>query len=85
MSGRRLVNSRVGSAPVSRTLLLVDLGLRVQVQAQDENVGQDVESTDCHQDIGVFKGNLLGQLHHHQDDGQVGTVKYVREICVFRV
>lgn len=57
------------------TLLLVDLKLGVQVDSQDENIRQDIASAHQHQDLGILKGNLLGQLHHHQDDGEVGTVR----------
>jgi hypothetical protein len=57
------------------TLLGIDLGLSVQVETQDQDVGQDVQGTDTHQDLRILKGNLLGQLHHHEDDAKVGTVK----------
>ena len=75
MSSCQLANSRVSShgSDESRTLFAVNLGLCPQVDPHNEDVGQDIQSTDAHQNIGVIEGNLLGQLHHHQDDGQVGT------------
>lgn len=57
------------------TLLLVDLQVGVQVDSQDEKIRQDIACAHQHQDLRVLKGNLLGQLHHHQDDGEVGTVR----------
>lgn len=61
------------SAHSRHTILFVDLGLSVQVETQDDHVGQDVHATNKKEDIRVLKGNLLGQLHHHHDDGEVGT------------
>lgn len=45
------------------------------MDGQDEEIGQDVASAHHHQDLRILKGNLLGQLHHHQDDGEIGTVR----------
>lgn len=58
---------------VRHTLLGVDLILSVQCHGKDENIGEDVASADEQQDLRILKGNLLGQLHHHQDDGEVGA------------
>ena len=55
------------------TLLRVDLRLREQVQTDDDDVRKDVHGANSHQHIRVVEGHLLGQLHHHEDDAQVGT------------
>lgn len=57
----------------SLTLLLVDLLLKVQVYAGDDDVGCDVKDPDVHQDLGVVEGYLLRHLHHPEDDHQVGA------------
>ena len=59
--------------PAGHTFLLVDLGLRVQIEAQDSHVGHDIHPTDQSQDVGVIERDLLRQLHHHQDDTQAGS------------
>ncbi|KAL3702766.1 hypothetical protein TMatcc_000078 [Talaromyces marneffei ATCC 18224] len=56
------------------TLLLADLGLDIEVDAQNEHVGHDVESSDAEEHIGVFERNPLGDLHHPEDDDEVGTI-----------
>ena len=61
----------------TRTLFLIDLRLGVQVDSQDDHIGQDIQAANQHQNIGVFKGNLLGELHHHQDNGQICTVTQI--------
>lgn len=55
------------------TLLLVDLRLDVKVHHGDDHVGENVDSTDNVEDIWVLKIDLLGDLHHPEDDDQVGT------------
>jgi hypothetical protein len=46
-----------------RTILLVDLLLDVEVDAGDDDVGDDVERAHAVQDIRVIKWDLLGDLH----------------------
>jgi hypothetical protein len=67
---------------VKRTLLAVDLGLRVEIQTQDDHVGCDVQAAHKEEHIRVVEGNLLGQLHHHHDDGQIGSVGEDRSVVV---
>jgi hypothetical protein len=55
------------------TPLLVDLHLGVEVDAGDEQVADDVERAHAHEDVGVFKGDLLADLHHDKDDHEVGA------------
>lgn len=55
------------------TLLLVDLGPDVEVDAHDDQVAENVETAAGVEHIGVFEGDLLGHLHHTQDDDNVGT------------
>lgn len=57
------------------TLLLVNLEVAVGVHAHDDNVREDVDSADHVQDTGVVHGDLLGDLHHHEDDDQVGAAQ----------
>jgi hypothetical protein len=56
------------------TLLLVDLGLDIEVDAQDDHVGHDVQSPDAEEYIRVVERNPLGNLHHPEDDDEVGTI-----------
>jgi len=66
------------------TVLLVDLQLAVVVDAQDDEVGNDVECAEAVDDVGVFHGDLLGQLDQEEDDDQVGAAlgQYdVRDAC----
>jgi hypothetical protein len=46
------------------TLLAVDLGLHVEVNAGNNEVGHDVECANSHQNVGVLEGHLLRNLHH---------------------
>lgn len=57
----------------TRTLLRSDLLLRKEVNAQDDQVGQDVQPPNEHQNLRVLEWNLLGQLHHHKDDSHIGS------------
>lgn len=45
------------------TILLVDLGLYIEIDASDYHVGKDVESAHAVEDSRVVEGNLLGDLH----------------------
>jgi hypothetical protein len=56
------------------TLLLVDLGLDIEVDAQDDHVGHDVQSPDAEEYIRVVERNPLGNLHHPEDDDEVGNL-----------
>jgi hypothetical protein len=58
-----------------RTLLLIDLGLRIHVKSKNDHIGREVYATDKEEDIRVVKRNLLRQLHHHKDDGQVSSAE----------
>ena len=55
------------------TLFLVDFLLYEEIDAEDYQVGNDVQRADTHEDLGVFKWYLLGDLHHSEDDHQVGA------------
>ncbi len=55
------------------TFLLVDFLLDVEVHADDEEVRDDVERADAHENLGVVEGDLFGDLHHAEDDHQVGA------------
>ena len=57
----------------AHTPLLVDLHLGVEVDAGDEQVADDVERAHAHEDVGIFKGDLLADLHHDKDDHEVGA------------
>lgn len=61
-----------------RTLLLVDLELDVVVDAENDQVADSIECPDRVEDIGVFKGNLLGNLDHTKDDHNVGARNWKR-------
>jgi len=48
----------------SHVPLLVDLQLDVIVDAEEDDVGEDVNDADGVEDVEVFEGDLLRQLHH---------------------
>lgn len=54
--------------------LLVDLHLHVEVEADDYEIGEEVNSADEVQDEGVFEGDFFGGLHEEEDYHQVGAV-----------
>lgn len=62
---------------VRHTLLSIDFVLGVQGHSQNNDVRKDVASAHQHENLRILKGNLLGQLHHHQDDGEVGAASMV--------
>ena len=47
--------------------------LDVHVDAEDDQVADDVESAHSVQDVRVIEGDFLAGLHHHKDDDQVGS------------
>lgn len=55
------------------TLLSVNLGPDVQVDAHDDQVAEQVEAAAGVEHIGIFEGDPLGHLHHTQDDDDVGS------------
>lgn len=55
------------------TLLRINLGPDVQVDAHDDQVAEQVETTAGVEHIGIFEGDPLGHLHHTQDDDDVGS------------
>lgn len=69
MSGRGLDVStdarRVVENGERLTALPVDLRLDVEVDAQDEDVAEDVQAANSHQDHRILEGNLLAGLHHY--------------------
>lgn len=46
-----------------RTILLVDLGLYVEVDTRNDQVGNNVEGANAVQNIRVIERDLLGYLH----------------------
>jgi hypothetical protein len=61
-------------AHLELTFLLVYLHLHVKVDTCNDQVRNDVRHADSREDVRVIERNLLGDLHHHKDDHQVGTV-----------
>jgi hypothetical protein len=64
----------------ARTILLVDLLLDVEVDARDDQVGDNVEGANGIQDIWVIERDLLGDLHKpprqtlvHEYDSRTST------------
>lgn len=54
------------------TFLLINQEMGVGVDADDDRVGEQVDSSDEHQGLRIFQRDSLGDLHHHKDDNQVG-------------
>lgn len=67
--GKRAVHAGQISWEKSHTPLLVDLLLRVQVQAEDEQIADKVQNADAEQNVGVLKVDLLGDWNHAKHDG----------------
>jgi hypothetical protein len=59
---------------VGHTLLLVDLQLGVEVETSNDNVAGKVDGTDNVEHKRIIERNALGDLHHTQDDDQVGAI-----------
>lgn len=55
------------------TFLGIDLHLYVEGHGQYQQVGNDVKTSDAHQDLGVIERYLLGDLHHAENDHQIGA------------
>jgi len=55
----------------NRTLLLVDEHLCVEVEASDDEVAQEVHGANTVEDVGVVKGDTLGDLHHSKNDDNI--------------
>lgn len=53
------------------TLLFLYLHANVVIDRKDYEVGHDVEDSHTQQYLRIFEWNLLGHLHHAQDDGEV--------------
>ncbi len=67
-------NSDLGIG-TAQTLLLVNHELGVAINGDNDDVRQDINDADYHQDIRIFHGDLFRDLHHHEDNDQVGTAK----------
>ena len=61
--------------PTVFTFFLVDSLLKVKVDCRDDNIGQNIETTNTQKYLRIFKRNLLRYLHHAKYDDQVGAVK----------
>lgn len=47
----------------------------VCVNTDDDNVREHIAGADDVHDIWVLERDLLGDLHHHKDDNQVGAAR----------
>ncbi len=63
----------MGVCDRGETFLCVDFALHVDIDAHDHQVGDGVESAHNVENARVFEGYLFGDLHHEQDDDQVGA------------
>ena len=57
-----------------RTFLFGDLRLYVEIDPSDDHVGHDIQNAHNKEYVRIVKRNLLGQLHHHDDDRQICSV-----------
>ena len=55
------------------TFLRVNFVLEVQVNAGDDDVGDDVQNADSQEYLRIVEWYLLGYLHHTKYDDQVGS------------
>lgn len=65
------------------TLLLVDLGLDVKVEKTDNDVTSQIDAADHIQGEGIIERNALGDLHHTEDDDQVGAIICILALLFF--
>lgn len=56
-----------------RTIFLLDNRSDVDVQSQDDQVGEEIHPPDTVEPCWVLEGNLLRHLHHPQDHNKVGS------------
>lgn len=56
------------------TILLADLGTDVDVEGEDDEVGDDVETSHAPEDVLIVEWDPLGKLHEHEDDSDIGTI-----------
>lgn len=49
--------------------------LYIEENARYDEVGENVDNSDSHQDVWVIKRDLLGDLHHPEDNNQVRAVQ----------
>ncbi len=64
------------------TFLCVDFALHVDIDAHDDQVGEGVESAHDVENARVFEGYLFGDLHHKQDNDQVGATAVSNRLSV---
>ena len=55
------------------TFLRINLHPDVEVDAHDDEIAEDIECAHSHEDVGIIEGDLFRDLHHPQDDDQVGS------------
>ena len=55
------------------TFLLVYQEVDVGVDREDDHIGENVDCANDVQYVGVLERNSLRDLHHPEDDNQVGT------------
>lgn len=53
------------------TFLCVDLVLKIQVDAGNDDVGDNVQNADSEEYLGIIEWYLFGYLHHAKYDYQV--------------
>lgn len=58
---------------MQRTSLSFDLQANIIVKTKDDQVRSDVENAHSHQNLGVVEGDSFRDLHHPEDDHQVGA------------
>ena len=61
------------SSKEGQTFSRIDTSLKKEVHAQDNDVRRNVNRSYDHEHLRVFQGDLLRNLHHPEDDHQIGT------------
>ena len=62
---------------VRHTLLLINLHLHIIVNARNQDVASNVHGADHVQSVWVVEWDFLADLHHHEDDDQIGATEEV--------
>lgn len=63
------------------TSLLLDLGTDVEVEGEDEKIGNNIEDSHSQEDLRIVKRDLFRYLHHPKHDNKVGTVFWSNTVC----
>ena len=68
---------------VLRALFRIDLLLKEEIDAGDDQVGNDVKGSNTQENVGIIKWHLFRYLHHAKNNHQIGAVEDMASILFF--